>query len=143
MLWNNFPDNVKQSDSVSALKRHLSTTDSIVPKYYYLANRLSEAIMCKLRLEMSDLQYDLFRRHLSNSTACACGFEIEDAQQFLLHCPLFNQARNQTIVLLPNEVKMGINVLLFGSDIKTYSENSEIFTTVSNLIQKSERFASN
>ena len=91
---------------------------------------------------MSDLQYDLHRRHLSNSTACACGFEIEDAKHYLLHCPLFNQARNQTIVLLPNEVKMDINILLFGSNIKTYSENSDIFHTVSNFITMSERFVS-
>ena len=143
VLWNNLPDNVKQSDSVSALKRSLSISDSIVPRYYYLVNRLSETIMCKMRLQMSDLQCDLYRRHLSNSTACACGFEIENAQHFLLHCPIFDQARNQTIALLPNEIKMDINILLFGSDIKTYLENSDIFTTVSNFIQKSERFASN
>ena len=143
VLWNNLPDNIKQCDSVSALKRFLSITDSIVPRYYYLANRLSEAIMCKMRLEMSDLQLDLYRRHLSNSTACACGFETEDAKHFLLHCPLFNHARNQTIALLPNDVKIDINILLFGSNIKTFSENSEILNTVSSFIQKSERFVSN
>eukprot|EP00745_Piridium_sociabile_P017482 TRINITY_DN2628_c1_g1_i3.p2 TRINITY_DN2628_c1_g1~~TRINITY_DN2628_c1_g1_i3.p2 ORF type:complete len:134 (+),score=4.44 TRINITY_DN2628_c1_g1_i3:650-1051(+) len=84
-LWNGLPDHIKQSNSLSFLKRFLSITDNVVPGYYYLPNRTSEIMLCKLRLEMSDLNHDLFRRHLTNSSSCDCGSAIEDAAHFLIY----------------------------------------------------------
>ena len=89
---------------------------------------------------MSDLNHDLFKRHLSNGTACNCGFPIENANHFLLNCPLYQQVRNRTIALLSNDVKSNVTTLLCGSESKTCNENFEILRTVGEFVVESNRF---
>ena len=141
ILWNCLADNIKESDSLGVIKRYLNSTDNKVPNYYYLQDRRLEILICKMRLEMSDLNDDLFKRHLSNSTSCNCGFPIENANHYLLHCPFYQQVRTQTITLLPNDVKSNVTTLLCGSENKTCSENSEILQTVAKYVLESNRFA--
>ena len=140
VLWNNLPEHIKRSDSVGVLKRFLSSNDSRVPPHYYLPNRHSEIIICKLRLEMSDLNDDLFKRHILNSSVCSCNAPVEDACHFLMHCPLFQQFRAQTIELLPDDVKTNVSLLLFGSSDKNLNENRTILESVSEFIELSNRF---
>ena len=92
---------------------------------------------------MSDLNYDLHCRHLSDNATCACGFETEDASHYLLSCPLFQQARMQSIALLPPDVKSDTTALLFGRVGKTNSENKEILQKVGDYIHLTNRFLNN
>lgn len=50
-----------------------------------------------VRLGMSNLNYDLYRRHLIEDPACPCGNYAETAEHYLLSCPLFNNKRNTRI----------------------------------------------
>jgi len=52
---------------------------------------------------MSDLQNDLFNRHLSDIKTCHCGANKEDAVHYLLNCPLYHQIRQETIFNLPRK----------------------------------------
>ena len=140
-LWNSLPDEIKQISSLSVLKRHLSKNDSVVPKYYYLNDRISEIIICKLRLKMSDLKHDLFRRHITNDPICSCGDGIEDARHFLLECPLLQDARARTLEPLLNEIGNNEKILLFGDINKNIFENKEIFHVVGKFIFASKRFS--
>ena len=139
-LWNDLPDHIKQSNSLSLLKRFLCSNDSLVPKHFYLPNRYLETILCKLRLGMSDLNNDLFHRHLTNNRSCNCGHPVEDATHFLLTCPTYQLARNQTIQLLPNDIKNNIDALLLGSPGKTTQQNKDILITICNFISFSNHF---
>ena len=143
-LWNELPDNVKQSNSIGFLKHFLSSDDSFVPEHFFLpdTDRHLETILCKLRLEMSDLNNDLFHRHLRNNPTCNCGSAVEDTYHFLLVCPLYQQARNLTISLLPNEIKNNVTTLLSGSPHRNIQANREILATVCNFISLSNRFPS-
>ena len=96
--------------------------------------------MCKLRLEMSDLNNDLFKRHLTDDPACDCGYDIEDAAHFLVHCPLHQHARVLTIGQLAIEVQSNTSTLLFGNNRKTTNENMEILLKVGNFVNLSEGF---
>ena len=49
---------------VSLLKKYLSAKDTMVPTYYYFGFRKEQGKHCRLRLAISNLNYDLFRRHL-------------------------------------------------------------------------------
>eukprot|EP00745_Piridium_sociabile_P001459 TRINITY_DN108977_c0_g1_i14.p1 TRINITY_DN108977_c0_g1~~TRINITY_DN108977_c0_g1_i14.p1 ORF type:complete len:341 (-),score=9.36 TRINITY_DN108977_c0_g1_i14:68-1090(-) len=142
-LWNDLPNEIKQLDSLSRLKRFLNSMDSEVPRYYYLSHRSTEIVLCKLRLEMSDLRHDLFKRHLSDNSSCACGSAVEDAFHFLSECPLYHQSRDQTIELLSDDVKTDVSVLLFGRRNTSTTENQEIVLAVGNVIRMSERFELN
>ena len=113
-LWNNLPDNVKQLTSLSLFKRHLSSDVYVVPPYYYIGHQKSQIIHCKIRLSMSDLNNDLFNRHISENKNCTCGQEIEDAGHYLLACTMFTNARDVTIKTLP-PIAINTETLLFGN----------------------------
>ena len=139
-LWNELPDYAKKSNSLSFFKRFLRSSDSIVPDYYHLPDRSSEVHLCKLRLEISDLNHDLFRRHIKDNFSCDCGNALEDVAHFLLNCPLHHQARAQTIDLLTDEVKTNVPVLLFGNHEMSVNENRYTLLAVGKFIHLSRRF---
>ena len=93
----------------------MSTNDTVVPIYYYFGARKEQVKHCRLRLAISDLNYDLFRRHLLEDPICSCGYTAETSEYFLLHCPLDNSIRNKAINKL-DENEININTLLSGND---------------------------
>ena len=93
----------------------MSTNDTMVSIYYYFGSRKEQVKHCRLRLAISNLNYDLFRRHLLEGPVCACGYTADTSEHFPLHCPLYNSIRNTTISKL-DENKRNINTLLFGND---------------------------
>ena len=113
-LWNTLLQTIQTNPSVSLLKKYLSTNDTVVPIYYYFGSRKEHVNHCRLRLDISDLNYDLFRRHLLEDPTCSCGYTAETSEHFLLHCPLYNSIRNTTINKL-DENERNINTLLFGN----------------------------
>ena len=62
----------------------------MVPIYYYFGSRTEQVKHCTLRLAISDLNYDLFRRHLLKDPICSCGYTAATSEHFLLHCPFYN-----------------------------------------------------
>ena len=138
-LWNELPDDVKLLSAISAFKRYLKQHDFVVPPYYYAGDRPEQVIHCKLRLKMSDLKFDLYNRHLSDSSKCHCGAEIEDAKHYLLHCPTYDRERAVTIKVLPI-LSQNCDSLLFGHFSFSQSFNTYIFLTVQEFIKLSKRF---
>ena len=138
-MWNDLPDNYKETDSISCFKRLLRKNDKIVPGYYFEKDRNLEILHCKLRLEISDLQGDLVKRHLSNNPVCQCGFRCENAKHYLFDCPLYAEARATIIQRLDfNYYKC--DYLLSGNPNLSYNENEKIFQHVSEFIKLSKRF---
>ena len=140
ILWNSLPDYVKLSDSLAEFKRYLSTNDIRVPIYYYSSNRVSEIVHCKLRLEISDLNADLYKRHLTGNMSCVCGSPIENADHFLLVCPLFDIIRRETIYRIKNFPAISTKQLTHGDPDISPQDNTEMFEKVQDFILKSRRF---
>ena len=138
-LWNNLSNNVKEQTSISSFKRQLNADDPLVPPYYYTGSRKPQIIHCKLRLSMSDLNDDLFSRHISDNKECNCGHRKEDAGHFLLSCPRFENARATSINQLPT-VARNTNTLLYGNHAYSLPFNFYIFHIVQEFIVESERF---
>ena len=139
-IWNSLPDNLKNSSSLSALKRNLSTDDHIVPPHYYFGNRKEQIIHCRLRISMSDLKNDLHNRHLTDDATCTCGTGLETAEHYLLLCPLFNDVRRNTIHDLPRDF-VQIQTLLNGDNNLNINLNTLIFDAVHKFISESGRFS--
>ena len=139
LLWNNLPDNVKIITSISSFKRHLCIDDPLVPTYFYCGDRKPQTIHCKLRLNMSDLNNDLYLRHISDNSTCDCGYFQEDAPHFLLHCPNFTAVRTATINTLP-PLAIEATTLLTGNPAFSLSFNCFIFHSVQEFIVNSARF---
>ena len=103
--------------------------DNNVPNYYYLGKRTEQIIHCRLRLEMSDLNFDLFSRHLIDNPSCACGHPFETAEHFLLFCPNYQNERIDTIRHLENNY-IDIHTLLFGDLSLGPRVNETVFENV-------------
>ena len=137
---NDLPDFIKSSSSIAQFKRHLSENDVTVPPFYFATNRKAEIIHCKLRLEISDLNSDLYKRHLTDDMSCLCGSPLENARHYLVECPLFDQIRPTTINLIPNFLHVPTKQLTRGSADKSIHENYAIFEKVQEFITLSGRF---
>ena len=138
-LWNALDDNMKTLTSIGAFKRNLSRNDIIIPPYFFIGDRKPHIFQCRLRLNMSDLNYDLVNRHLSEDNSCSCGHPREDATHFLLACPKFMNERKTTIDILPPLAKQ-VKHLLHGNLDFSIAFNSYIFLTVQDFIMLSGRF---
>ena len=62
---------------------------------------------------MSDLNFHLFSRHLTDIPSSACGHPFETAEHFLLFCLNYQNERKNTIMHLEDE-HLDIHTLLFG-----------------------------
>ena len=139
ILWNSLNDNSKMLHSISAFKNHLARQDYKVPPYYYSGEREQQITHCRLRLKMSDLKFDLFNRHLSDSIECACGEPREDVKHYLLECQNYVNVRSTTINTLPPSFQL-LEILLFGNSNFSLAANHFIFFTVHEFINLSNRF---
>ena len=138
-LWNLLPDDAKSLSSISAFKRYLNNNDPVVPTYFYLGDRMPQVIHCKLRLNMSDLQSDMFNRHLSEYKNCNCGNINENASHYLLECPLYHESRKVTIFNLP-PMSRKCKILLNGHPDFSLAFNEYIILSVQEFITLSGRF---
>ena len=142
-LWNTLSDDVKQIDTFSQFKSHLRTTifkQTSPPSYYHFGERKYCVFHARLRNNCSNLNFDLFRNHLKNHSYCECGYEIEDAEHYLLQCPIFVDSRltlfHDTRSLHP----LNLNILLFGSPDLCDDDNIKLFSAVHKYIKSTKRF---
>ena len=87
---------------------------------------------------MSDLNEDLFQRHLSDDRSCPCGNVREDVTHYLTQCPLFAHARTTTILV--SHSHHSVQDMLLGCPTLTVPENEVLFQTVQSFIRVSGRF---
>ena len=97
-LWNTLPQTIQANPLISLLKKYLSMNNTIVPIYYYFGSRKEQVKHCRLRLAISNLNYDLFRCLLLDDPLCSCGYTAETSEHFLLHCPLIIVLEIQPLV---------------------------------------------
>ena len=104
-----------------------------------MRTRKDQIVHCRLRLNISDLNADLCRRHLRHDSSCSCHFPEENAEHFLLHCTNYTNQRAATLHSLPPQYKT-TETLLSGNLALSVEENEIIFLTVQSFIKLSERF---
>ena len=110
--WNKLGCDIRNSSgSLNVLK--LSLLKFITPaanSVFDINNPYSLKLLTRLCLGMSNLRYHKFRHNFQDciNPSCAYGLEIETKTHFLLHCPLFQSARQS---LLINIKKIDENIL--------------------------------
>ena len=128
-LWNNIPENIQRTKSISQVKHFLSGNDTNLPPFFYNGSRKAQITHCKLRLGISDLNYDLLNRYLATNSSCDCGERKETSH-----------VRLNTIFRLPANL-LNITTLLQGDPNISSNMNSLIFKAVQDFITQSGRFA--
>ena len=108
-------------------------------------------LLTRLRLGLSHLRYHKFRHNFQDciNPLCACGLEIETTTHFLLHCPLFQSARQSLLInireidesILKKQDKLITKTLLYGDDKFDFSCNRSIVSSAIKFIVSTERFS--
>ena len=144
LLWNDLDLSLRSVPSISIFKHRLKTQYKKEP-HFLSANigRKQQVMLTQIRLGFSNLCSDLYKKGCCTSPKCKCGYPNEDATNFLLSCPIYVEHRSE----LMNNISIVCNVpitpqlLLFGSQSLSISENENIMEAVCSFIDKTERFS--
>ena len=122
----------------------------VANRMFDINNLYGLKLVTRLRLGLSHLRYHKFRHNFQDyiNPICDCGLEIETTANFLLHCPLFQSARQS---LLMNIKKIDESILkkhdelitkthLYGDDKFDLSCNKSIISSTIEFIVSRERF---
>ena len=91
-LWNSLPSEVRMSSSLSIFKNNVSKFMKFPTCNYlfFTGDRAASIFHTRLRLNFSALNYDLFKRNCSVSSACTlCDAPVEDAKHYSCFARVF------------------------------------------------------
>ena len=110
-------------------------------KLYCYGERWPSVHHARIRMGCSKLNGDLCRNlHVIPEPTCRCGYHIEDAEHFLLYCPLYNTDRADMVSSIINVTDITIENLLYGHGALTPEDNEEVFRAVHAFSSASKRF---
>ena len=80
-------------------------------KHFNYGDKLSNTLLCRLRVGRSFLKSHGFQINLTSSDKCWCG-EEDKTENFLLSCFLFKEERNEMLrkvqTIVPNFLKLNL-----------------------------------
>ena len=138
--WNRLPLQVRENNSLRDFINYLNQDKLSIPKFYFYGNRIAQILHTRLRTGCSVLKYDLYRKNIVDSPVCTCGL-IEDAEHFLLLCPVFATHRNIMFQKLQHFNDISKDLLLNGNDDLLYEDNEYVFSVVQDFIIATKRFS--
>ena len=149
--WDSLNEELKNSSTLTEFKRLL--LGYVRPKgnpIYGIANLQGIRLLTKCRLEFSPLNEHKFRHNFDClNPFCNCGTAKEDNEHFLLHCPLFNELRQDLLGQLSeilNEDALNLDpkelchLMLYGSPSLSVIDNRMIIEATIQYIENSKRF---
>ena len=137
--WNNQPTEIQTLPSLPSFKNYFKNKKAKKPLYYYEGSRTGQILHSRLRMNCSNLNSHLYKKHLVQSPNCSCG-EIETNEHYLLKCGRYNNHRERYISNLTFPIRITTNILLFGSERLSVEQNKAIFKSVQKFIVASNRF---
>ena len=138
--WNKLDCDIRNSDSLNVFKLSLlKFVRPVANSVFDINNPYGLKLLTRLRLGLSHLCYHKFRHNFRDciNPLCACGLEIETTTFFLLHCPLFQSAR-QSLLINIKEIDKSI---LKKHDKFDLSCNRSIISSTIEFIVSTERFS--
>lgn len=140
--WNELPEEIRSSPSLSVFKHKLNRDLKMPPKFYFTGKRLGQIYHARLRTNCSSLNQHLFSKNLIDNPLCICG-SVEDTHHYLLTCNCFSNLRQELLNQVSTICRPTLNVLLFGNDGLSMEQNKTIFLAVQNYLLKTKRFQIN
>ena len=89
-LWNDLPDEIRESDTMLSFKSRITPVVEKMPPYFEIAHRKLIILHARLRNFCSNLNYDLFRVNLTADPSCVCRNPCDNAFHFFFECPIYN-----------------------------------------------------
>ena len=120
-----------------SFKRNLCPGVNKTSTLYNVGSRKGQILHTRLRLGCSSLNYDLYRRNITDSPLCACK-QVESVSHFLLYCPQYNGQRHMFLHNLP--CAPIVNNVLYGDETLSFEQNKRHILCVHSLILSTNRF---
>ncbi len=134
-LWAALPVETKQAPTLATFKARLKKI-SKVPSQYLIGKRSTQIVHANMRMDSSNLSYDLYLRYLADDPSCRCGDPVESPEHFLRVCPLYVQLRQNIF----GDIIPSTKTLLYGDENSDAETNIDLFVKVHNFIEQSNRF---
>ena len=109
------------------------------PNYlFHYGDRALGVVHAQLRMKCSKLKAHLYSLHVTDSPACDCGYDREDANHFLLNCPLFANERDIMLNVITASYHGDVNcdLLLLGNHELSKETNEMVFKAVHMYIKE-------
>ena len=143
-LWNNLPNHIRETDSLTGFKSHISARKVKAPNYFSAGNRKLNIIHTQLRYSNSRLNADLYKFGLIENPYCCCKFDYENSYHYFMNCVNYSDIREEMVrninKILDDKVIVTLDLLLNGNADLTYNENIQVFNQVQRYIYNSKRF---
>ena len=107
---------------------------------FEIINSFGLKLLTRLHLGLSHLRYHKFRHNFQEyiNPICVYGLEIETTAHFLLHCPLFQSARQSLLTnikkiderILKKHDELFTKIFLYGDDKFDLSCNTSIISSI-------------
>jgi hypothetical protein len=136
--WNMLPNEIRTAGTLEAFTEGLPKRER-KPKHFNAGTRKGQIKHARLRLRCSKLNTHLYEKNLTDSDLCQCGKSKETVKHFLLECEKYEETRDDMYRELDTAKIMTCEMLLYGSDDLTLTENTYLFETVQRYIIKTER----
>ena len=93
--WNSLSPDIQNQPTLKSFGRAVAKHHDVkqAPRYFSLGTKLGNKLNTRLRLKTSELNAHLFTIGYARSPQCACGYNNEGSEHFILHCPKFAQLR--------------------------------------------------
>ena len=150
-VWNKLDRDVLNSNSLTVCKLSLlKLVRPVANSIFEINNSYGLKLLTRLRLGLSHLRYHKFRHNFQDciNPICVCGLEIETTTHFLLHCPLFQSARQSLLInikkidesILEKHDERITKILLYGDDKFDLSYNKSTISSTIEFLVSTERF---
>ncbi len=140
-LWNNLSNHIRTVSSVIEFKQLLYLNEHKPNKLYYFGERFPSIHHARLRIGCSGLNDDLCTKlHVVSDSICECGFPVENAEHYFLHCPLYQHEREVLINQLQVHTDVTLEHILYGNPHLSQTINCEMFYAVHTFIVDTQRF---
>ena len=150
--WNKLDCDIRNSDSLNIFKLSiLKFVRPVANSVFDINNPYGLKLLIRLRLGLSHLRFHKFRHDFQDciNPICDCGLETETKTHFLLHCPLFQSARQSFLMnikkidesILKKHDELITKTLLYGDDKFDLSCNKSIISSTIEFIVCTERFS--
>ena len=148
--WNKLPTEIRASKTIAEFKRKLIALMRPVRNTIYGVSDLKGIRnITNLRVQFSDLNAHKFHHNFEClRPICDCGAANEDNEHYLLHCPRFNQLREDLFGTVTEVSGIDIanldsetfcNLLLYGSSNMNMIDNRIIIEATIEYIEKTNR----
>ena len=150
--WNKLDCDIRNRVSLNIFKLLLlKFVRPVANSIFDINNPYGLKLLTRLRLGLSHLRYHKFRHNFQDciNPMCDCDLETETTTHFLLHCPLFQSAR-QSLLMIIKKIDESIlkkhdelitKALLYGDDKFDLSCNKSIISSTIEFIVSTGRFS--